>query len=496
MMTIRGMSGGAGYSARHLEYSDYLDEGAKTQGQWFGEAAKALGLTGQVTNEQFERLRECEHPDTGEFLRQRRGADRYRPDGSTQSEEKSMFDLTFSAPKSVSIVGVMEDPRLLEAQAKAVAEALAEAEKIAGVEDQRDGQKLVRQTGNIAVATYQHDTSRQLDPQIHTHAVLFNFSYDKETDSYKALHSPSVYQRRAYLTECYRNALAREVMALGYEIENRWNDRGTDLSFEIKNVSPELIEKYSKRSAEKREAIARFIEDKGREPSNDEVTVLVRETRDDKLQEIATAEVRKQQRDQLTPEEAKLLQETTATAKERGGVGEKMTAKEALQFAKDHIFERLSVAQDYELLTEALQYGRGQVNFTELKAELATQHKSGEMVIANGLVSSKESIERETRAIGIVNRGTSSHERLGGEDRQYFPSGNLTGEQNEAVKFVLNSRDLAVCLQGAAGTGKTETLRQLRRELIEGGRSVTANRADADSGIRAAGTWLCRCRDC
>jgi len=57
-----------------------------------------------------------------------------------------------------------------------------------------------------------------------------------------------------------------------------------------------LIEKYSKRSQEKREAIARFIEQKGQEPSNDQVSVLVRETRDDDLREIP-AEVRKFQRD-------------------------------------------------------------------------------------------------------------------------------------------------------------------------------------------------------
>jgi len=130
----------------------------------------------------------------------------------------------------------MEDPRIFEAQAKAVAHALAEVEKDCRRRGSARRSKARRQTGNIAVATYQHDTSRQLDPQIHTHAVLFNLSHDKETDSWKALHSPSVYQRRAYITEVYRNALARELMALGYELENRWNDRGTDLGFEIKNV--------------------------------------------------------------------------------------------------------------------------------------------------------------------------------------------------------------------------------------------------------------------
>ncbi len=475
MMTLRAIRSGVNYR-KHVEYSDYLDKENTVEGQWFGEAAKSLGLTGAVEMEAFERLRECDHPETGEFLRQRQGGERYRPDGTKQSEPVAMIDLTFSAPKSVSIVGVMEDPRLLDAQREAVAEALAEVQKIAAVEDQRGGQKLVRQTGNVAIATYQHDTSRQLDPQIHTHAVLFNLSYDKETESWKALHSPSVYQRRAYLTEVYRNALARKVMALGYEIENRWNNRGTDLGFEIKGVSRELIEKYSKRSQEKEEAIRQFIEKNGKEPSNDQVSVLVRETRDDDLREITTAEVRKHQRSQLTQPEATLLRGMVATAQGRGNVAQKMTAREALEFAKEDIFERHTVALDHEILQNALIYGRGQVSFDELKKELETQLKTGAMIGTGGILSSKESAEREARCIALVNQGTGIFERLGGQGREpeYHPSGNLSAEQNAAVKFVLNSKDRAVCIQGAAGTGKTETLRHLRRELMDAGHSVVA----------------------
>jgi conjugative relaxase-like TrwC/TraI family protein len=165
------MTNGKNYAAKHLEYSDYLDENNKTKGLWMGKAAERLGLSGEVKLEQFERLRECEHPETGEFLRQRKSADRHAADGSKQSNAVNFFDLTFSAPKSVSVQGVFEDPRLLKAHHEAVADALAEAEKLASVEDQRDGKKLVRQTGNLAVAAYDHDTSRQLDPQIHTHAV-------------------------------------------------------------------------------------------------------------------------------------------------------------------------------------------------------------------------------------------------------------------------------------------------------------------------------------
>jgi conjugative relaxase-like TrwC/TraI family protein len=476
MMTIRAMTDGKGYSERHLEYNDYLDRDQKIEGQWIGKGAETLGLTGTVSNDQFERLRECEHPDTGEFLRQRKSADRHRADGSKQSDAVNFYDFTLSAPKSVSTLGVLEDPRLLEAHRKAATKALGQLEQFAAVEDQRDGKKLVRETGNLAIATYQHDTSRRLDPNVHTHAVVFNMSYDKETGNWKALDARGLYQRRAMITECYRTELARLVMELGYEVENRWNKKGTDLSFEIKGFAEEVAELYSKRSAEKEAAIETFTEKKGRTPSDNEVSVLVRGTREDALQEIATAEVRQKQRDQLTPEQAQGLRDLKDAALRRGPVvpKEKLTAAQCLEFAKEHIFERVSVAHDFQVLEQALQYGRGQVDADALKTELRVQQSRGDVIGAGGKIATRESLQREQALIAAVNRGNGRHERWGGEGRQFFASGHLTEEQKTAVEFILNSRDTATCLQGAAGTGKTEVLRDILRGLREAGTEVAA----------------------
>ena len=58
------------------------------------------------------------------------------------------------------------------------------------------------------------------------------------------LQASVIYERRAYLTEVYRNALAREVRSLGYEIEDRRDARGRDAGFEIRGVSDCLLERY------------------------------------------------------------------------------------------------------------------------------------------------------------------------------------------------------------------------------------------------------------
>ncbi len=253
------MTGGAGYAQRHLEHSDYYDEHRRVQGEWQGRGAELLGLRGDVASEQFEAVREGLHPETGEFLRPRHGADRVNEDGSEQSKARSLYDLTFSAPKSVSIQAMVGgDERLIAAHDKAVREALAEAESHAATRVRLNGANENRTTANWIVATYRHDTSRELDPQLHTHAVAANLTYDGAEGRWKALQASGLYERRAYLTEVYRNALAHEVRGLGYEIEPRRDSRGRDLGFEIRGVSDELLERYSQRSAQRDAAIEEF----------------------------------------------------------------------------------------------------------------------------------------------------------------------------------------------------------------------------------------------
>jgi conjugative relaxase-like TrwC/TraI family protein len=197
VLTIRAMSGGTGYAQRHLEHSDYYDEHRRVRGEWHGRGAELLGLRGAVTPEQFESIREGLHPQTGEFLRPRHSADRLAEDGSGQSKGRSLFDLTISAPKSVSIQALLGgDERLVAAHDKAVREALKEAESHAATRVRLNGANEDRLTANWAVATYRHDTSRELDPQLHTHAVAANLTYDGVEGRWKALQASGLYERR------------------------------------------------------------------------------------------------------------------------------------------------------------------------------------------------------------------------------------------------------------------------------------------------------------
>lgn len=470
------MSGGAGYAQRHLEHSDYYDENRRVQGEWNGRGAELLGLRGEVTQEHFEAIREGLNPQTGEFLRPRHSADRAKVDGSEQSKGRSLYDLTFSAPKSISIQALVGgDDRLVMAHDKAVGEALAEAESHTATRVRLHGANEDRTTGNWIVASYRHDTSRELDPQLHTHAVAANLTYDGAEGRWKALQASGLYERRAYFTEVYRNTLAHEVRSLGYEIEARRDSRGRDLGFEIRGVSDALLEKYSQRSAQRDKAIDEFTAQRGRKPTDSEVAVLVRETRADKLAEISMEQVHRQQQARLTPEERQSLERLRHDSLEyRQNVPHEISRTEdSLQYAKGHLFERRSVVHDHELLTEALQHGRGQIDLGQLRGLLQVEQSQGELIHAGNRLATRDSLEREQRMVALVNENIGQYGRLGGT-QEHRPAEHLRDEQRRTVQQILDSRDFAVNLRGAAGTGKTATLQEIDRGLHEAGREVTA----------------------
>ena len=88
-------------------------------------------------------------------------------------------------------------------------------------------------------------------------------------------------------------------------------------------------------------------------------------------------------------------------------------------------------------------------------------------------IATRESLERERQMIKGVNSGMGRFEPLGG-NCGFIAADRLRAEQKEALEFVLTSRDAAVNIRGAAGTGKSATLQEHNRGLTEVGREVLA----------------------
>jgi len=194
-----------------------------------------------------------------------------------------------------------------------------------------------------------------------------------------------------------------------------------------------------------------------------------------KLTEISTEHLREQQQARLTPDEQRVLQNVREDALEQQRhLGPQLSRTfESLEYAKEHIFERHSVMRDHVLLTEALRHGRGHIDLGQLRGTLEVEQLQGSVLRAGHDLATRESLDREQKIIATIDRGIDRYESLGG-DRVFQPSQYLREEQKQAVQRILDSRDFAINLRGAAGTGKTATLQEIDRGLHEAGHEVMA----------------------
>ncbi len=212
----------------------YSDEEASFQSQWWGRGAERLGLTGGVEPADFTQLLTGRLPG-GETFRQRRAT-------RAEYRDRAGLDLTFSAPKSISLLAlVFRDWRLVEAHKQAVQKVLELIEREYAETRVRQGSKRSQmRTKNLVVARFHHDTSRELDPQLHTHCIALNMTWTN--DKWYCLTNGRLYRDRKRLGMQYQEELAARVKKLSYEIA--WRENGL---FDVEGVSQEQLRAFSKR---------------------------------------------------------------------------------------------------------------------------------------------------------------------------------------------------------------------------------------------------------
>ena len=209
---------------------------------WAGKGAEALGLSGHVDPDIFKAVLEGRVPDgTGRRLG--------RPGKDGGIVHRPGRDLTLSAPKSVSLAALLGgDERVAGAHDRAVKRTLAWIEGNVAETRVRDPEtgRLVR-TGcqKMVAATFRHDASRNLDPQLHTHAVIANMVRGGD-GKWRTMANERLYASKMLIGALYRSELARELAGLGYGIEKTHADG----RFEIAGVPRQVIEAFSTRRAE------------------------------------------------------------------------------------------------------------------------------------------------------------------------------------------------------------------------------------------------------
>jgi conjugative relaxase-like TrwC/TraI family protein len=430
------------YFEEHLAQNDYYAAGEIRPGQWIGMGTERLGLKGDVTREEFCALCENHNPNDGRRLTQRQ---------QKEGQRRVFYDFTCSAPKSVSVLAVtLDDQRLIAAHEEAAKIAFRELETFATARVRKHGiVNRDRVTGNLVSAAFVHDSSRALDPQLHTHFTVFNATFDGQENRWKALEARGMYDAIRYGTAVYRNELAKQVQQIGYSI------RPAKHGFEIEGVSNEVLKRFSKR-AEQRDAIVGEMEERlGRKLSNNEISHAVHQSRAKKIKGISTAEVRERQLSQLSAEERQSLETLRASAHSTRLPQIALAEEQALSHAVEHVFERKSVVPEHELLNVALSHRLGQMELKHLKAAVKY---SDDLIKSERGVSTKEILATELSLIQIVNAGCDSVLPL---HPCYRPADWLGEDQRRAIYHVLRTSDRITGLKGLAGSGKTSALREL-----------------------------------
>jgi conjugative relaxase-like TrwC/TraI family protein len=456
------------YFEEHLSVGDYYDQGQRVAGEWIGLGAERLGLSGKVRAEDFLRLCENQHPATGEKLTPELKTTRIQ-NGEKVADRRIFYDFTFSPPKSVSIAGLIgEDERILKAHSHAVTLALREFEAFAATRIRKDGAQNDRVTGNFAAARFTHDTSRALDPHLHTHCIVFNATFDPVENRWKALQNYELLRARKFAENVYYHELARELKNFGYRIENR--ARG---DFEIEGVSEQICNRFSKRDNQIDEALKKLLETR---PD------LAGTNLKDLREQLATTERTRKQKD-LGRDELRILWEAQLTKSERESLRQlqKIPEKavknnkpigvaEAVTWAEEHLFDRNSIVLECQLWQEALGRARGE-NFTISELTDFTRQRGYVRDKAHpNLVTLREVLMREWEIVETARQGVAALHPLVRNPRPTNPK--LDDEQRTAIKALLASTNTVSVFRGGAGTGKSFVLNELVEQVQQSGRRV------------------------
>lgn len=486
-ISARGSAASAEKYYDHLaNQDDYYLKGEEPPGQWQGAGAEALGLSGAVKREDFAAALRGYRPGLG-------------PDEMPEAlvhnaGDKHMagWDLTFSAPKSVSVLWALApDAETREAISKAHDEAVSEA--LGFVEEhaaftRRGKEGAPEAVKGFLISTFQHGTSREQDPQLHTHSFVHNVA-QRDDGSWGSIDSRHVYRWKMASGAYYRAALAEKMQDLGYAVKRDGN------SFAVAGVSATVRDHFSKRRAQIEEVLERI----GASGPKASATVAL------KTRKAKSAEDRAALRDRWQGEAADLgfaWQEPAKDPVERLEMPERDAMLKQLT-------EQDSTFEERKLWEKVAVEAQGAIRIQEIAGQVSALRGDREVVA----LQRREVEVRENREVPEVRYSTKemltleqemsdTAQRLHERERQKVTEANLGAtlaarptlapEQSDALRHITRGGGLAL-VRGMAGTGKSFMLDAARETWERAGYQVqgvalqgkTAQDLQDGTGIRS-----------
>ena len=458
----------ANRSKEYYAASDYYEGGPEQfKGEWIGCGAERLGLTGEIEQVHFDRLVDNLHPFEDKRLTQRNNANR-----------RVLSDITFSAPKSVSILyGITEDLAIADAVRDAAKETFTDLEKDAQTRvNLKRGEMTFRETGNIVGGLWLHSTSRpeqdekfgpHADMQLHVHGVVLNATFDESKKRWTAVDLSNVVRDSGYYDAIFMNRLASKIKNLGYAVERSENN------FEVSGISRETIEKFSRRTKrindliENEKVPEKIAHETGLSLSRamDQVGAY---SRKEKLSDYSLEDLHNVWRDRLSQEESDQIRDVAS-----GMVPaptKTVSANQAIKFAQDHNFERESVVRERHVLRDALLHGIGDLTTDEVHRTAKNQKWIREGDGATALITTSEILKEEQQLMSFARSGRGSVTSLA--PGHVIERDWLSDEQKLAVTELLESTDRVQVLAGRAGVGKTTLMSEAISAIEKKGTNV------------------------
>jgi conjugative relaxase-like TrwC/TraI family protein len=450
---------------------DYYSGRGEAPGEWIGAGAEVLGLSGRVRAEQFNALIAGLDP--------RDPAVRLR--SSARDPKIAAFDLTFSAPKSVSVLFAIAPEEtsgvLVACHEEAVRAALGYLEDTAVMVRRGHGGEHVETADSLIAAAYRHRMSRALDPQLHTHVVAGNLA--RGTDGrFTALHSTLLYaaaKTTGTLYQAHLRALVTERLGL------EWGEVHKGAA-ELADVLQPVIEHFSKRRHEMlREAQEGGI-GLGTKASAERAALATRDRKQYGLETHTWREEVRARAGELglgAQEVEELLRASSERTVDglvvRDGVDE--SALGDLLAGAEGLTERANTFDEHPILQEFASAARQGALVPDVRALGQRFAERADIVpTARGEMTTAELISCERRliasAIGRAGEGTGivdsalTNRALANADRP------LNDEQDNAVRAVIGAGHGVSVIQALAGTGKTYTAGVLRQVYESAGYEV------------------------
>lgn len=449
------------YYSDALSRSDYYmaDMEQEIGGFYGGKLSSRMGLCGKIaTKEEFYNLCDNLNPLTGAKLTPR-----------TNQDRRVGSDINFHVPKSFSIVHALsKDNHLMDIFSAAVSETMELIEADAMCRVRKDGAFENRRTGELLYNTFIHQTARPVkghvaDMHLHCHVFVQNLSWDHVEGRYKAAELGEVHKRMPLYQAIYHKKLSDKLLAAGYHI------RRTHNSFELSGVPEHLITHFSKRTNE----IGQIAKEKGITDAH-ELAELGARTRAKKDKGMSMADLKADWRRQIR-------ELGTETGRSNLGPIRSLsrslnewptaTVQDCIDHALLHCYERASVVSQDRLLLAACRHGigAGHITVAAIERRLATDPRIIRVMEKDKvLCTTKEVLAEEQAMINGARKGKGMFAPLYKE----APELNLTGQQLDAVKHILTTKDMVSIIRGAAGSGKTTLMKEAIKQINAAGKEV------------------------